>query len=253
MLAVVRLCFFYNFSDGGTISKCGVACHNIYDTEVFEVLSLGSPGAVFCDFDGTITAVETFAGMLKVFAPQMSAEVIPKLYTRELTLREGVRQMLESIPASQYDAAIGFADDKPIREGLQELIAFCQDRDMAFHVVSGGLRGMVERVLQRENISGVASITAVDVDASGAFLRVPPQRFEGGTELIAKVQVMEQYPNMRKIAIGDSVTDVNMAFHGDLVFARDRLIDYMQSEQKPFVAWDTFFDIRDFLAAEWQV
>jgi 2-hydroxy-3-keto-5-methylthiopentenyl-1-phosphate phosphatase len=27
---------------------------------------------VFCDFDGTITAVETFAGMLKEFAPDLS-------------------------------------------------------------------------------------------------------------------------------------------------------------------------------------
>lgn len=182
--------------------------------------------------------------MLKVFAPQMAAEVMPQLYTQELTLRQGVRQMLEAIPASQYDAVIGFADDKPIRAGLVEFMAFCQDRDVPFHLVSGGLRGMVERVLERENITGVASITAVEVDGSGDFLQVPPQPFEGGTELIAKVQVMEQYPGVQKIAIGDSVTDVNMALHADLVFARDRLVDYMHQHHKPFVPWDNFNDVR---------
>jgi 2-hydroxy-3-keto-5-methylthiopentenyl-1-phosphate phosphatase len=205
--------------------------------------------AVFCDFDGTITAVETFAGMLKVFAPQIAAEVMPQLYARSVTLREGVRRMLEAIPASQYEAVIGFADDKPIRAGLPELIAFCQGHGIPFHVVSGGLRGMVERVLQREGITGISSLSAVDVAATEGFLRVPTQAFEGGTELIAKVQVMERYPAALKIAIGDSVTDVNMAFHADLVFARDRLIDYMQAEGKPYVTWDTFFEIRDFLAS----
>ncbi|WP_366513676.1 hypothetical protein [Moorena sp. SIOASIH] len=57
---------------------------------------------VFCDFDGTITAVETFVGMLKQFAPELSAQIMPQLYSMKLTLREGVRQMLESIPSASY-------------------------------------------------------------------------------------------------------------------------------------------------------
>ncbi len=39
---------------------------------------------VFCDFDGTITAVETFAGMLKEFAPELSAAILPQIYTKEM-------------------------------------------------------------------------------------------------------------------------------------------------------------------------
>ena len=52
---------------------------------------------VFCDFDGTITAVETFVAMFKEFAPDVSAAVLPQLYNRQITLRQGVRQILESI------------------------------------------------------------------------------------------------------------------------------------------------------------
>ncbi|NEO28763.1 MAG: 2-hydroxy-3-keto-5-methylthiopentenyl-1-phosphate phosphatase, partial [Kamptonema sp. SIO4C4] len=99
--------------------------------------------AVFCDFDGTITAVETFAGMMKTFAPQLCAELLPQLYEKKITLREGVRQILESIPSSQYEAAIAFADDKPIRPGLAEFIDFLDSQQIPFHVVSGGLKGMV--------------------------------------------------------------------------------------------------------------
>lgn len=57
---------------------------------------------VFCDFDGTITAEETFVAMLDRFTPEVSARILPELYTKRLTLREGVRQMLESIPSSSY-------------------------------------------------------------------------------------------------------------------------------------------------------
>ncbi|NET89220.1 MAG: HAD-IB family phosphatase [Kamptonema sp. SIO1D9] len=213
--------------------------------------------AVYCDFDGTITAVETFAGMLKEFAPEMSAKIMPQLYERKLTLRVGVRQMLESIPARQYQAVIDYANDKPIRPGLTELVDFLDSKNIPFYVVSGGLRDMVIRVLSRENearkplISRVAGIAAVDVDNNGEYLQVASE-FEADTELVAKVRVMDKYPAKEKIAIGDSITDFNMALKADLVFARDRLIEYLESEGKPYLPWNNFFDIRDTLAQKWQ-
>lgn len=206
---------------------------------------------VFCDFDGTITAVETFAGMLKEFAPELSATVMPELYARRLTLRDGVRQMLEAIPSARYPEVIAYADDKPVRPGLLELVDFLEEQNIPFVIVSGGVRGMVERVLSRGETEGkslrdrVTDIAAVDVETDGDFLRVPTQVFEGETELIAKVQVMAKYPAAEQIAIGDSVTDINMALKADLVFARDRLIDYLEAEGKPYIAWNDFFDIRD--------
>jgi len=64
---------------------------------------------VFCDFDGTITAVETFAGMLKEFAPDLSAQIMPQMYARTLSLRRGVRQLLESIPSQKYADILAYA------------------------------------------------------------------------------------------------------------------------------------------------
>ncbi|MDY6783465.1 MAG: HAD-IB family phosphatase [Cyanobacteriota bacterium] len=209
------------------------------------------PKAVFCDFDGTITAVETFAGMLKEFAPETAAEVMPALYERRLTLRDGVRQMLEAVPSARYAEALAYADDKPVRSGFVELVSFLEEREIPLIIVSGGLREMVERVLNRLDVQGkslrdrVTDIIAVEVEMGGEFLRVPPQVFEGETELIGKVQVMAKYPALQQIAIGDSVTDINMALEADVVFARDRLVDYLEAEGKSYIAWENFFDIRD--------
>jgi 2-hydroxy-3-keto-5-methylthiopentenyl-1-phosphate phosphatase len=202
---------------------------------------------VFCDFDGTITAVETFAGMLKEFAPELSAELMPRMYDRSLTLREGVRRLLESIPSRYYADILTYAENKPIREGLGELLNFLGERSIPFIVVSGGIRGMVESVLERENLlEKVSEIYAVDLDRSGQYLRVVSD-FEDGTELVAKAKILARYSGSDKIAIGDSVTDITMAESASLVFARDRLIDYLEAEKKPYIRWDTFHDIRNHL------
>jgi 2-hydroxy-3-keto-5-methylthiopentenyl-1-phosphate phosphatase len=207
---------------------------------------------VFCDFDGTITAIETFAGMLKEFAPELSAQLMPKMYSRKLTLRQGVRQLLESISSKRYSEIIEYAASKPVRPGLRELIDFLNDCAIPFIVISGGLRDMVETVLDRHQlIEKVASIYALDIDSNGDRLKVYSD-FEGDTELVAKVQVMEQYVAAQKIAIGDSVTDINMALQADLVFARDRLIDYLEAENKPYIPWNDFFEIRNYLDRLWQ-
>ncbi|WP_181280645.1 HAD-IB family phosphatase [Aphanothece hegewaldii] len=203
---------------------------------------------VFCDFDGTITAIETFAGMLKEFAPELSAEVMPKMYHRQITLREGVRQILESIPSICYGDILAYAQDKPIRYGLGQFLDFLQGENIPFVVVSGGLRDMVETVLKREGLlSKVSAIFALDVDTRYDYLKVI-SGFEDETELVAKVKVMAQYLVDESIAIGDSVTDINMAISADLVFARDRLIDYLEAENKSYISWHDFSDIQSYLA-----
>ena len=64
---------------------------------------------------------------------------------------------------------------------------------------------------------------------------------------MAKALIMSKYSGVETIAIGDSVTDITMARRADLVFARDRLIDYLQSENQPYIPWDNFFEIREYL------
>ncbi|MBE9130243.1 MULTISPECIES: HAD-IB family phosphatase [unclassified Coleofasciculus] len=212
---------------------------------------------VFCDFDGTITAVETFAGMLKDFAPQLSAQLMPEIYAMRLTLREGVRQMLESIPATRYPEILAYVESKPTRPGLEELLDFLDSQGIPFIVVSGGLRGMVEAVLSRAGKHGqslvdrVTAIYAVDVDTGGEFLQVISE-FEGDSELVSKVEVMARYPADEQIAIGDSLTDLNMALTASVVFARDRLTEYLDERHKPYIPWNDFFDVRQQLSERWQ-
>ncbi|WP_199249176.1 HAD-IB family phosphatase [[Phormidium] sp. ETS-05] len=208
------------------------------------------PRAVFCDFDGTITTKETFAGMLKIFAPELSAQIMPEIYALRITLRQGVRQMLASIPSAQYPEILAYCQNQEISPGLVELLDFLDARDVPFIVVSGGLRGMVETVLG-SLVQRVEAIYAVDVDTSGEYLQAFSD-FEKDSELMAKVEVIKQYNPVEAVAIGDSVTDLNMALHAQIVFAREHLAQYLQERQKSYIPWQNFFDVRDTLAQLWE-
>jgi len=204
---------------------------------------------VFCDFDGTITVEETFVAVLKKFTPELSAKLLPEIYARRVTLREGVRKMLESIPSSRYPEILEFTQTQPIRQEFVKLLDFLEFQGVPLVVVSGGLRGMVEIVLD-SLLHRIHAIHAVDVDTSGPYIKVRCE-YERGTELMAKAQVMSKYPAYEKIAIGDSITDLNMALQASIVFARDRLAEYLDEQHKTYIPWNNFLDVRDYLAQLW--
>jgi 2-hydroxy-3-keto-5-methylthiopentenyl-1-phosphate phosphatase len=209
------------------------------------MVAMVSPHVVFCDFDGTITAVETFVGMLKTLTPELSAQLMPQMYNRTLSLRDGVRQLLESIPSRRGTEIRDYALAQPLRPGFHELMDFLDERGIPLVVISGGVRPMVEAVLAREGLGDrIAGVYAVDLDDSQDYLQViSPYESEG--ELLAKARVMAEFASQTTIAIGDSVTDINMALQADWVFARDRLQTYLDTEGKPYFPWSDFFEIRD--------
>jgi 2-hydroxy-3-keto-5-methylthiopentenyl-1-phosphate phosphatase len=200
---------------------------------------------VFCDFDGTITIEETFVAMITRFAPEVSAQVLPEIYAKRVTLRQGVRQMLESIPSSRYPEIVEFARTQPIRAGFVEFLDFLKTEQIPIVIISGGLYGMVAVVLA-PYLDRIQAIHAIDLDTSLPYLQVK-SRYEGGTEMVAKAEIMTSYGVDESIAIGDSITDWNMALAASIVFARPPLTEYLDEHQKPYLRWHDFIDIRDAL------
>ncbi|WP_295615393.1 HAD-IB family phosphatase [Chamaesiphon sp. GL140_3_metabinner_50] len=203
---------------------------------------------VFCDFDGTITVAETFVAMVNRFTPAVAALVLPEIYAKRLTLRQGVRQMLESIPSTSYPNIIEFTRSQPIRAGFGEFLDFLKRQQIPIVIISGGLHGMVASTLA-PYADKIAAIHAIDIDSSGTYLQAN-SRYEGGTEMVAKAQIMAGYSADETIAIGDSITDWNLALAADYVFARLPLTEYLDAQNKPYFTWNDFNDIRDRIAGE---
>ena len=214
---------------------------------------MNSSRVVFCDFDGTITTQDTFISVLEKFAPETASQLLPAIFRQEITLKDGIGKTLGAIRADDYSAAIDFIAEQPVRSGLKEFIEFLNYASVPFVVISGGLTGMVEAVLERQQLkAGVTAIYAGEVDLTGEFLR-PHSAISSDTEFVAKAIAMNRYPADLKVAIGDSVTDINMSLAADLVFARDRLQQYLDVKQKAYIPWSDFWEIRDYLATSWQL
>ena len=204
---------------------------------------------VFCDFDGTITVEETFVAILKRFVPELAAEIIPKIYALELTLREGAMQMLEAMPSSVYPEIIEFAAAQPLRPGLPEFLDFLEAQTIPFVVITGGLKGMVEATIPTL-LPQIHAVYGNEINTEGAYFQVHSPAL-GETELVSKVDIMKRYPVQQTIVIGDSVTDLKMALAGDVVFARDRLAQYLGDHGVPYHPWNDFHDIQEILVKLW--
>jgi 2-hydroxy-3-keto-5-methylthiopentenyl-1-phosphate phosphatase len=206
---------------------------------------------VFCDFDGTITAQETFVAAMKRHAPELSAELIPKMYAREITLREGVRRILESIPSSVYPDIIEWVAAQPQRPGFPEFTAFLQLQEIPFIVITGGLQEMVKAAL-KPLLHHIHAIYGVEVDTRSSHFQVSSPA-EGETEFVSKIDLMYRHPAQETVVIGDSVTDLSMAQAGDIVFARDRLAQYLDEHNIAYRPWTDFHDIQQTLAKHWNL
>jgi len=93
---------------------------------------------VFCDFDGTITTEETFVGMLKQFSPESYDAVAEQVMDGRMSLREGVRQLVEAIPTDRFQDMQAYISDQDPRPGFIEFLDFLNRRDIP---ICGRFRG----------------------------------------------------------------------------------------------------------------
>lgn len=204
---------------------------------------------VFCDFDGTITVEDTFVKVCRHFASDIVDRILKDIIKGRLTLKEGIRTILESIPSSRYPEMLDFVNGAPLRPGLDGFLDFLDSHNVPFVVISGGLKGLVERQLG-DIVKRATAIYAADVDTSGDFLRVVSP-FEEGTELVNKKKIMDTYGASYTVALGDGVTDQGMATAASLVFARRHLADYLEKQGHPYLTWTDFRDVKDTLERRW--
>ena len=201
---------------------------------------------VFCDFDNTITADESFVGMIKTFATIEYHQVKQLIIDRKITLGEGIRRMVESIPSHRYSEVLDYSFSHRIRDGFGELLEYLGSQNVPLVVISGGVEGSVTTRLAdfRKNIHG---IHAARVSTKNRFLTVYSD-FQSGTQLVDKIKAMALYDYDESVVIGDGLTDIDMALSADLVFARDYLAHYFAERKIPHIGWRNFFDVRNHLA-----
>lgn len=194
---------------------------------------------VFCDFDGTITRQDTLFHVFQTLIPHVAATVCPAIGRGEISLRHGLEQLISHLPTSAVGRISALISEQPLRPGFASFLEYLSARDIAFVVVSSGLRFAIEKRLAsyRPLIHG---IHALDVDLSGPFMRalIPHDDPE---EAVRKADVLARYPASTRIVIGDSISDYRMARQADYLFARDRLFEFAARNGLAAEYFDDFY------------
>lgn len=210
--------------------------------------------AIFCDFDGTITKRDVIITIMEKFAPPEWVQIKDDiLYNRTIPLKTGIEMLFRLIDSNKKEAIESYIKETvQTRDGFEELLIYCNENNIKFHVVSGGLGFHIYPILEKYINNGLlnkkniicneADFTAEKIKVSYKYL--PKNCTLCGDCGCCKIEFLENYPDSYKIVIGDSLTDLSPSKIADMVFARGDLIKYLNEEKINYVPFETFFEIQ---------
>jgi len=187
---------------------------------------------------------------METLCPDLTRIVTRQMMARRMSVKEGVRRLVESVPSARYDEIVAYSRTLAIRPGLLELLDFLDARGARFVLVSGGLKIMVTTVLG-PLVNRFAGLFALDLDTRGKNLKIQTL-MEGETELLAKRRVMERFAYEQSVAIGDGYTDREMALFADVAFARDGLARFLEKMGRSYIPWEDFHTVTSHLERLWE-
>ena len=202
------------------------------------------PATVFCDFDGTITAVDTFDLLMQDTYGDFWCRLKGDLLCFRLTLREAMDQLGAVLTAQHLTAMERRMATFVPRPGFLRFLDAMDHAGIPVVVVSGGFLPLVEAVLleHRHRFQAIIAGLPVPRDHGGTRHHIHSP-YSSEEELVAKTRVMDRYGRGHTIAIGDGITDVRMAEAADVVFARDFLAGLLTERGVPFHPWRDFDDV----------
>ncbi len=213
--------------------------------------SRNSP-AVFVDFDGTITDLDTFDVLVHHFAGEAAWRATERgLHEGRVPLRD-VLQLQASYVRADFDEVAALLDRSVrVDETFPAFVAACRAHRMPVTVVSSGIERLIRLRLKALGL-GDLRIVANDVVAEPAGWCI---RFRdpvpNGTDKAALVRLARE-AGARTIFIGDGLSDYAAALEADRRFARRgrKLERYLREREVAFESFSSFADITASLAAE---
>ena len=197
---------------------------------------------VFCDFDGTVTSVDTFDAVAARAAPELWADLKAQLFQFDITLLQGMQALADALTPQDLEAMVAHMGEYAPRPCFLPFLAELERAGLPFVLVSGGLVPLVEAVLgpHRHRLDQLVAADVLSHPGGGLRFASP---FANGQELVAKAEVVKRYGRGRSVVIGDSITDLGMAEVADLVFAREPLSGWLEQRGIAFHPWDSFADV----------
>jgi len=206
---------------------------------------------IFSDFDGTIAQVDVTDVILAEFADPAWHEVEDEWVDGRIGSRECLKRQMAMVraSASELDTLI---DAVPLDPAFAAFHQMTRERRIPFYVVSDGFDYVIRRVLRNCGVDGELLngshlfSSSMQVRACGVEVGFPhwPEVCVHGCAT-CKPEVMRRVRGQNRpvIFIGDGLSDRFAVEEADVVFARDKLLDYCRGQGLACAAFDTFGEI----------
>lgn len=199
---------------------------------------------VFCDFDGTISTVDTTDYILSRLArpdwEALEAEWLAGRIDAAACMRGQVALIAGDDAA--LDAALDAVEVDP---GFAAFAAWCASESVPLTVVSDGVDYFIRRVLQRHGLGDLPIISNRLAGEAGARRLEQPFQREGcaAGAGVCKCQATAAHGKDLTIYVGDGRSDFCVSGRADVLFAKGALADYATARGQAHHQFTTFHDV----------
>ncbi len=200
---------------------------------------------IYCDFDGTITKADTTDEVLSRLAGDGWLRLEEEWVAGRISAAECMRGQIALI---QHDdiALDAVLDTMSIREGFGELVHWCRDNRIPFTIVSDGVDRFIRRILARHELGHIPVFSNRLVSDQAGYRLEQPFARKGcaAGSGVCKCEIVDVAPPADPMVfIGDGRSDFCVSARAEILFARDRLVQYAEQRGIAYVAFETFFDV----------
>lgn len=194
------------------------------------------------DFDGTISLKDTTDLLLKKFADHSWHAIEAEWHSGAIGSRECMMRQIDLIRATP-DEMDAFVDSIEIDWHFKSFIRQAQRYSLPVTIVSDGLDYVIDSVLRRAGLDGLAvNANHLSYKGDGQWRLSSPFasnscHSQSGT---CKCSIAAQRRDKMTLVIGDGRSDRCVAEEADFVFAKSGLIQFCEEKQLPFIPFRDF-------------
>jgi 2-hydroxy-3-keto-5-methylthiopentenyl-1-phosphate phosphatase len=207
---------------------------------------------IVCDFDGTAAEHDVQQRILDALADREAWRAINRIWAEgRMTTAVRAREQWALIRGSEQDILRVVAGER-LAPGFVAFVHLCERQGYPLYIVSDGFDLYIGPMLEQAGLAHVPvianSLRYVDGQPEMRFLlQRSPDQHHGNDKTFVIEEVRQ--PGSILVYIGDGYSDRAAAHVADLVFAKDRLAEYCETEGIPYVPFATFETIGHYLLA----
>ena len=206
--------------------------------------------AFVSDFDGTLTDKDFYWIIIDKYLKESGKELYRQWKEKKMPDVEFLGAVFESINRTEpeiLDDILSIPFDKYAKEFIEKIKKAGGD----FIILSAGTSYYIEILLQHEKIDGITIISNKGIYKNRGVFMLPDKASPYYSEIygVDKALVVKELKNKYEeiFYAGDSAPDFKASLLADTVFAKSKLQDMLKEEGHPFIGFNNFSQVENYL------